>query len=188
MISFFYRKCEELEFWLCTLTSEVQWLTFHRNHVIWRTKITTFWRNGNDSKQPHCPIAKWIIQLYHGENNQHFYDDNVHFVLDQHAKLEFDSVSVLKQYFTGRHHITLGHIILISPKYCLLSGKAANTSCTVHLCGFTLPGLDYGLNSNREIKLPCTFVISKNLFHYIIPYISTSHSSNIATSLYPGGL
>jgi hypothetical protein len=27
----------------------------HRNHMIWRTKITKFWRNGNDSKQPYWP-------------------------------------------------------------------------------------------------------------------------------------
>jgi hypothetical protein len=30
---------------------EVQCRLVHRNHVIWRTKITKFWRNGNDSKQ-----------------------------------------------------------------------------------------------------------------------------------------
>jgi len=29
------------------LTPEVQCLTFHRNHVIWRRKIIKFWRNGN---------------------------------------------------------------------------------------------------------------------------------------------
>jgi hypothetical protein len=29
---------------LCTLTPEAQCQTFHRNHVIWRTKITKFWR------------------------------------------------------------------------------------------------------------------------------------------------
>ena len=40
-------------FLLCTLTPEVQRWPFHRNHVIWRTKITKFWRNGNDSKQPY---------------------------------------------------------------------------------------------------------------------------------------
>ena len=40
-----------LEFLLCTLTSEVQCQLVHRNHVIWRTKITFFLRNGNDSKQ-----------------------------------------------------------------------------------------------------------------------------------------
>jgi hypothetical protein len=43
-----------LEFLLCTLTPEVQCQEFHRNHVIWRTKIAKCWRNGNDSKQPYC--------------------------------------------------------------------------------------------------------------------------------------
>jgi hypothetical protein len=38
----------------CTLTPEVQCRIVHRNHVIWRTKIIKFWRNGNDSKQPYC--------------------------------------------------------------------------------------------------------------------------------------
>jgi hypothetical protein len=42
-----------LESLLCTLTPEVQCFTFHRNHVIWQTKITKLWRNGNDSKQPY---------------------------------------------------------------------------------------------------------------------------------------
>jgi hypothetical protein len=45
-----------LEFLLCTLTPEVQHWAFHRNHVIWRTKITKLWRNGNDSKWPYCFI------------------------------------------------------------------------------------------------------------------------------------
>jgi hypothetical protein len=40
-----------LEFLLCTLTPEIQCQEFHRNHVIWRTKIIKFWRNGDDSKQ-----------------------------------------------------------------------------------------------------------------------------------------
>ena len=38
-----------------------------------------------------------------------WYDNNVHFVLDQHVKLDFDSASSLKQQSLGRH----GHIILI---------------------------------------------------------------------------
>ena len=41
-----------MDFLLCTLTPEVQCRLVHRNHKIWRTKITKFWRNGNDSKQP----------------------------------------------------------------------------------------------------------------------------------------
>jgi len=36
-----------LEFLLCTLTPEVQCRLVHRNHVIWRTKITKYLWNGN---------------------------------------------------------------------------------------------------------------------------------------------
>ena len=43
-----------MKFLLCTLTLEVRCQEFHRNHVIWRTKIMFFWLNGNDSKQPYC--------------------------------------------------------------------------------------------------------------------------------------
>jgi hypothetical protein len=50
-----------LEFLLCTLTPDVQHWAFHRNHVIWRTKITKFWRNGNDSKWPYCLITYYYI-------------------------------------------------------------------------------------------------------------------------------
>ena len=40
-------------------------------------------------------------------------DDEVHFVLDQHAELDFYSASSLKQQSAGRHVAPLGHIILI---------------------------------------------------------------------------
>ena len=40
-------------------------------------------------------------------------DDEVHFVLDQHAELDFDSASSLKQQSVARHVVPLGHIILI---------------------------------------------------------------------------
>ena len=40
-------------------------------------------------------------------------DDEVHFVLDQHAKLDFYSVSSVKQQCVDRHVAPLGHIILI---------------------------------------------------------------------------
>ena len=49
---------------MCTLTPEVQCRIFQWNHVIWRTKITNFWRNGNDSKQPNYIIAfVWVLNL-----------------------------------------------------------------------------------------------------------------------------
>jgi hypothetical protein len=41
-------------------------------------------------------------------------DDDVHFVLDQHAELDFYSASSLKQQSAGRHVAPLGHIIMIS--------------------------------------------------------------------------
>jgi len=41
------------------------------------------------------------------------YDDEVRFVLDQHAELDFHSASSLKQQSAGRHVPPLGHIILI---------------------------------------------------------------------------
>ena len=40
-------------------------------------------------------------------------DDEVGFVLDQHAELDFYSASPLKQQSAGRHITPLGHIILI---------------------------------------------------------------------------
>jgi len=40
-------------------------------------------------------------------------DDEVRFVLDQHAELDFHSASSLKQQSADRHVSTLGHIILI---------------------------------------------------------------------------
>jgi hypothetical protein len=50
--------------------------------------------------------------VYHGENKLHF-DDDVHFVLDHFAELDFYRVSSLKQQSEGRHVVPLEHIILI---------------------------------------------------------------------------
>ena len=43
-------------------------------------------------------------------------DEDVHFVLDQHAKLDFYSASLLKQLSTGKNGALLRHIILIPLK------------------------------------------------------------------------
>ena len=40
-------------------------------------------------------------------------DGEVHFVLDQHAELDFYSATSLKQQSAGRDVVPLGHIILI---------------------------------------------------------------------------
>ena len=60
------------------------------------------------------PIQQFF-QLYHGENKLIFQrdDDEVRFVLDQHAELDFYSASSLKQKSADSHVAPLGHIILI---------------------------------------------------------------------------
>ena len=40
-------------------------------------------------------------------------DDEIRFVLDHHAELDFNSASSLKQQSADRHVVPLGHIILI---------------------------------------------------------------------------
>jgi hypothetical protein len=69
-----------------------------------------------------CGVSEWLLfnansaifQLHHGENKLIFNDDDeVHFVLDQHAEMDFYSASSLKQQSTDRHVAALGHIILI---------------------------------------------------------------------------
>ena len=57
-----------------------------------------------------------IFQLYHGENKLIFDwddDDEVRFVLDKHAKLDFYISSSLKQQSVDKHVAPLDHIILI---------------------------------------------------------------------------
>ena len=46
-------------------------------------------------------------------------DDEVRFVQDQHADLDFYSASSLKQLSAGRHVALYGHIILIPPNQSL---------------------------------------------------------------------
>ena len=53
------------------------------------------------------------LQLDHGHNKLIFNDDEVRFVLDQHAELDFYSASSLKQQSADKLAAPLGHIILI---------------------------------------------------------------------------
>jgi hypothetical protein len=97
-----------------------------------------------------------IFQLYHEQVNFHWDDDDdVHFVLDQHAELDFYSASSLKQNSTGRHVASLGHVIMIlsqpvfslSPECCVLSGEATNTSFIVF--GLTRSWIEPNINRTR---------------------------------------
>ena len=51
--------------------------------------------------QQFCSAISWV-------------DDEVRFVLDQHAELNLYSASSLKQQSVGKHVAPLGHIIMIS--------------------------------------------------------------------------
>ena len=68
--------------------------------------------------------SEWVIVVQHQfsnfsviswreQVNFQWDDDKVRFVLDQHAELDFNSASSLKQQSAGRHVAPLGHIILI---------------------------------------------------------------------------
>jgi len=52
-----------------------------------------------------------IFQLFH--YNFQWYDDEVRFVLDQYANVDFYSVNSLKQQFADRQVTHIRHIILI---------------------------------------------------------------------------
>jgi hypothetical protein len=57
-------------------------------------------------------------------------DEDVHFVLDQHALLDFNSASSLKQQSAGRHVAPFGHIILIPSQPYLFKWHRDGQSCT----------------------------------------------------------
>ena len=83
-------------------------------------------------------------------------DDEVRFVLAQHAELDCYSASSLKQHAAGRHVVSLGHIILIPsqtvfalcPYCCVLSGEATNTNFIVF--SLTRPGLEPTIYCTRD--------------------------------------
>jgi hypothetical protein len=65
----------------------------------------------------HCKLGICCFSAKHAVLRRKSKDwlarDDVRFVLDQHAELDFDSASSLKQQSAGRHVAPLGHIILI---------------------------------------------------------------------------
>ena len=100
-----------------------------------------------------------MLKLYHGENKlilNEMMIDEVRFVLDQHAELDFYNTSSLKQQSADRHIAPLGHIILIqsqpvfdlSPYCCVLSGEATSTIFIV--VGLTRQGLEPTIYRTRE--------------------------------------
>ena len=83
------------------------------------------------------------------------WDDEVRFVLDQHAELYFYSASSRRQQLASRHVATRGHIILIpnqsvfalTPYCCGFTGEATNTNFIV--LGLTRSGLEHTIYRTR---------------------------------------
>jgi len=66
------------------------------------------------------PIRQFSAISWREQVNFQWHDDEIRFVLDQHAELDFHSASSLKQQSAGRHVAPLGHIILIPSQPVLL--------------------------------------------------------------------
>ena len=58
------------------------------------------------------PIQQFSAISWREQANFQWDDDEVRFILDQHAELDFYSASSLKQQSAGRHVAPLAHIIL----------------------------------------------------------------------------
>ena len=83
------------------MTFFLLWLEFQIQQTVlyWTVRVIVVYANS---------AISWREQV----NFQWDYDE-VRFVLDQHAELEFYSASSLKQQSVGRHVAPLGHIIPI---------------------------------------------------------------------------
>jgi hypothetical protein len=104
--------------------------------------------NSNRDKEITITNVSFSYISWREQVNFQWDDDKVHFVLDQHAELEFYSASSLKQQSADRHIAPLRHIIPIqsqpffalSPYCCVLSGEATNTNFIIF--GLTRLGLN----------------------------------------------
>jgi hypothetical protein len=64
-------KENDLSWYISVIRQTVRYWTpvYHQNHVVWQTKIKSFWRNGNDSKQQYskeillCDVRKGFFKL-----------------------------------------------------------------------------------------------------------------------------
>jgi hypothetical protein len=65
-----------------------------------------------------------ISVLASGAVDREWDDDEVRFVLAQHAELDFYSASLLKQQYVGRHVAPFEHIILIPSQPVFLLNAA----------------------------------------------------------------
>jgi hypothetical protein len=119
------------------LTPEVQCQDFHRNHVIWQTKITKFWRNGNDSKQPYCKVT-WNKEKFRPQSS----NKNSKSIC---AVLTFDPQLKKILTFSVKDRYQLNYCICIKD-----FNAETNTSLKLNLFSFFL----IGMSNTEKIWLP----------------------------------
>ena len=76
-------------------------------------RVITKLPNSEQSNKGKVKTHKYINRQNQSTTGKLWNDDEICFLLDQHAELEFYSASSLKQQSTGRHVAPLWHIILI---------------------------------------------------------------------------
>jgi hypothetical protein len=81
------------------------------------------------------PIQQFFSYIMARSTYFQWDDDEVRFVLDQHAELDFYSASSLKQQSMGRHVAPLGHIIPIL-------SQPVSPLTNFKVFGLTWPGLE----------------------------------------------
>ena len=105
---------------------------------------------------PPQEFFSYKLVLWSEQVNFQLEDDEVRFVLDQHAELDFYSASSLKQQSSDRHVAPLGHIILI-PNQLVFALELLNATCfpdaMLRLCilasrRLTICDEEYGFTKN----------------------------------------
>ena len=115
LYSVFNKKLTTVLFWLIITTSLILH-KFFPSHIF--SSETSEWVIVALRQLSNFSAISWREQV-----NFHWDDDEVRFVLNQLAELDFNSASSLKQQSAGRHVSQLGHIILIpcQPVFALSS-------------------------------------------------------------------
>ena len=103
-------------------------------------------------------------------------DDNVRFILDQHAKLEFYCASSLKKHSEGRHVAPLEHNILILSQqvfaFFLLSGETTNTNFIA--CDLTRPYPNLRRSRRDRTIVGFTTTYSISVFFRVLRFSPTN--------------
>ena len=125
-------------------SSDVKFMTWPLHQIILFWHITTVQMSSSEWVSD-CflrQLSNFSAISWREQVNFQWDDDEICFVLDQRAELDFYSASSLKQQSAGRHVAPFGHIIQIPSQ-----PEATNTNFIVF--GLTRPGLEPTIDHTR---------------------------------------